>query len=192
MKPIAAPPEAPFLPPIKGHFVQTDRATHEAWARFSLRRPAASAVLHYLVANVGHANAVIIPQKAVAKALGVSDRTIRSAISDLAEGNWLQVVRIGAGRECAYVLNDRVAWADKRDNLRLSRFSAQVIADADDQSPETLEGPPLHRLPSMFEGEQQLPSGPGLPPTSQPFLPDLEPDLPSSSAVPRNPSEPPR
>lgn len=189
MKQSSAPPEAQFLPPVKGHFVQTDRATHEEWARFSLRRPAASAVLHYLTANVGHANAVVIPQKAIAKALGVSDRTIRNAVADLAQGNWLQVVRIGAGRECAYVLNDRVAWADKRENLRFSRFSAEVIADADDQSPETLEGPALHRLPSLFSGEVQLPSGPGLPPVSQPFLPDMEPDLPSSSSVPQNTPE---
>nr|AGL76965.1 putative replication protein [Paracoccus marcusii] len=50
----------------------------------------------------------------------------------------VQVVRIGTGRECAYVLNDRVAWADKRDNLRLSRFSAEIVADAEDQSEHTL------------------------------------------------------
>ena len=192
MKADADPAEAQFRPAAKGHFIQTDRATHEAWARFSIKRPSASAVLHYLTANVGQANAVIIPQKAIAKALSVSDRTIRSAIADLAQGNWLQVVRIGAGRECAYVLNDRVAWADKRDNLRFSRFSAEVIADAEDQSAETLNGPALYRLPSMLEGEQQLPSGMGLPPTSQPFLPDMEPDLPSSPAIPRNPPEFPR
>lgn len=172
-------------PPLRGTFVQTDRATHEAWAKFSVKRPAASAVLHFLTAHVGHHNAVVIPQKTVAKALGVSDRTVRRAVEDLAAGNWLQVVKIGAGRECAYVLNDRVCWADKRDNLRLSRFSAEIIADAADQSEQTLTGPALHRLPDMFPGEAQLPSGDGLPPVSQPFLSGMEPALPATGSPDR-------
>lgn len=179
MKHVSAPPDI-GRPQPRGTFVQTDRATHEAWAKFSIKRPAASAVLHYLTANVGHHNAVVIPQKTIAKALGVSDRTVRRAVDDLSEGNWVQVVRIGAGRECAYVLNDRVAWADKRDNLRLSRFSAEIVADAEDQSEHTLSGPELHQLPDMFPGEAQLPSGPGLPPVSQPFFDGLEPDLPAT------------
>ena len=181
MNSISAPPDI-GRPPVRGTFVQTDRATHEAWAKFSIKRPAASAVLHYLTANVGHHNAVVIPQKTIAKALGVTDRTIRRAVDDLAEGNWVQVVRIGAGRECAYVLNDRVAWADKRDNLRLSRFSAEIIADADDQpDQDNLDSlPPLHRLPDLFPGEAQLPSGEGLPPVSQPFFHGMEPDLPAT------------
>lgn len=178
---ISAPPDI-GRPPLRGTFVQTDRATHEAWAKFSIKRPAASAVLHYLAANVGYHNAVIIPQKTVAKALGISDRTVRRAVEDLSDGNWIQVVKLGAGRECAYVLNDRVAWADKRDNLRLSRFSAEVIADADDQSDLTLSDTPLHRLPAMFSDEAQLPSGEGLPPVSQPFLEGMEPDLPATTA----------
>ena len=176
MKPLA--PATDIRPPVRGTFVQTDRATHEAWARLTARRPAASAVLHLLSGNIGHQNAVVVSQKTIAKILGFTDRTIRSAISELEAGQWLQVVRIGAGRECAYVLNDKVAWADKRDNLRLSRFSAEVIADADDQSDVSLLDTPLHRLPALFEGEAQLPSGPGLPPVSQPFLGGMEPDLP--------------
>ena len=179
MTQLSAPPDI-GRQPLRGTFVQTDRATHEAWAKFSIKRPAASAVLHYLTANVGHHNAVVIPQKTMAKALGVSDRTVRRAVEDLAEGNWVQIVRIGAGRECAYVLNDRVAWADKRDNLRLSRFSAEIVADAEDQSEHTLSGPELYQLPDMFPDEAQLPSGAGLPPTSQPFFDGMEPALPST------------
>lgn len=165
-------------------FVQTDRAVHEAWAKFSIKRPAASGVLHYLTANVGRQNAVVISQKTIAKVLGISDRTVRSAVADLEEGNWIQVIRLGAGRECAYVLNDRVAWTQHRDKLKLSRFSAEVIADAEDQTAQALSDATLHRLPRMFEDEQQLPSGEGLPPTSQPFLSGLEPNLPSIKEKP--------
>lgn len=173
-------PPTDIRPPIRGTFVQTDRATHEAWAKLTARKPAASAVLHLLSGNIGNQNAVVVSQKTIAKLLGFTDRTIRSAIAELEAGQWLQVVRIGAGRECAYVLNDRVAWADKRDNLRLSRFSAEVIADAEDQAELTFSDAPLHRLPSLFEGEAQLPSGDGLPPVSQPFLGGMEPDLPAT------------
>lgn len=162
----------------RGTFVQTDRASHEAWAQLTARKPAASAVLHLLSASIGNQNAVVVSQKTMAKILSVTDRTIRNAISDLEAGNWLQVVRIGAGRECAYILNDRVAWADKRDNLRLSRFSAEVIADADDQTDLTLSDEDLRKLPRM--GEIQIPAGTGLPPVSQPFFDGLEPELPKT------------
>jgi hypothetical protein len=36
----------------------------------------------------------------------------------------------------------------------------------------------LRRIPVLFPGEQQLPTGDGLPPPSQPSIPGLEPDLP--------------
>lgn len=77
------------------------------------------------------------------------------------------------------MVNDQVAWSQKRDNLRLSLFSASVVADADDQDQATLEPIKLRRIPTLYPGEQQLPSGPGLPPPSQPFLNGLEPDLPA-------------
>lgn len=146
-----------------------------------MRKPVASGVLHYLSANVGRENAVVVSQTLIAKVLGVSDRSISRAIKDLEAGNWIQPVKLGSGRECAYILNSRVAWADKRDNLRLARFSAAVIVDWEDQPDrDQLDNlPPLHRLPDLFPGEQQLPSGDGLPPPSEPALPGYEPDLPA-------------
>lgn len=176
MKPASAPPE--IQRSIRGTFVQTDRSSHEAWAHLTAKKPSASAVLHLLTASVGHQNAVVTSQKTIAKILGITDRTVRAAIADLEAGNWLQVVRIGAGRECAYVLNDRVAWADKRDNLRLSRFSAEVLADAEDQTAASLTEEPLRKLPRL--GETQLPAGEGLPPVSQPFFTGMEPELPTT------------
>lgn len=144
----------------RGPFVQTDRATHEAWGALTVRRPAAAAVMHMLAAGVGNGNAVVVSQKTIAKALGISDRTVIRAIADLEAGNWLQVIKIGAGRECAYVLNDRVVWAEKRDNLRLSRFSAEVIADAEDQSEVTLSEKALRRAPRLFPDEGPWPVDP--------------------------------
>jgi hypothetical protein len=58
-------------------------------------------------------------------------------------------------------------------------FSATVVADAEDQDPLTLEHNELRRIPTLYTEEQQLPSGAGEDPPSQPSLEGLEPDLPS-------------
>jgi hypothetical protein len=172
----AAHPKAIGRELQKTGWVQTDKKAHEAWARFTLLKPTASALLHYMCAYMVDQNAVVVSQAVLAKRLGVSTRTVATAISDLAANQWIQVVRLGKGKECAYVVNDRVAWDKPRDKMSLSLFSANVVADAEDQ--DELEGPPLKRIPVLFPGEQQLPTGPGEDPPSQPAIPGMEPDLP--------------
>ena len=157
-------------------WVQTERKAHEVWAKFTLQKPTASALMHYMCAYMGDQNALVISQAVLAKRLGVSTRTVATAISDLAASQWIQVVRLGKGKECAYVVNDRVAWDKPRGKLNLSLFSAQVVADADDQ--DELEGPDLKRIPVLFPGERQLPTGPGEDPPSQPALEGMETDSP--------------
>lgn len=159
-------------------WVQTERKAHEEWARLALKKPIASAVLHKLVAAMGNQNAVVISQKTLAALLGVHDRSISRAVADLSEGGWVQVVRIGKGKEAAYVVNDKVAWGQSRDQLRLSVFSAAIVADAADQDAETLSTTSLKRIPTLYPGERQLPTGPGIEPPSQPFFDGMEPDLP--------------
>ena len=162
-----------------GQWVQTERKAHEAWAHLIARKPRAAELLHHLVAQMGHQNAVVIGQKTLAKLLGVSERTVRRAVADLVEERWIQVVRLGRGKEAAYVVNDRVAWGQPRDQLRLSVFSAAVVADFDDQDEALLGHGDLRRIPTLYPGEQQLPSGPGEEPPSQPTFDGFEPDLPA-------------
>lgn len=186
MTQMAAPPEtrSPLGTPAKprpGQWVQTERKAHEAWARFCLRKPTASALLHHLVAQMGHQNAVVVSQKTLAKLMGIHERTVRRAVADLVEDCWIQMVRIGKGKEAAYVVNDRVAWGQPRDELRLSIFSATIVADIEDQDTAALEHSDLRRIPSLFPSERQLPAGPGEPPPSQPALPGMEVDLPARS-----------
>lgn len=182
MRRLSAPPEvgAPAKHKL-GQWVQTERKAHEAWARFCLRKPTASALLHHLVAQMGHQNAVVIPQKVLAQLLGVTDRTIRTAIADLVAERWIQIVRLGKGKEAAYVVNDRVAWGQSRGDLCLSVFSATVVASIEDQDTATLDHADLRRIPTLYPGERQLPTGPGEDPPSQPSFSGLEPDLPSLS-----------
>lgn len=165
--------------PKYGQWVQTERKAHEAWANLTMRKPRAGILLHHLVANMGHQNAVVISQKTLAGLMGVTDRTVRNAVSDLVAERWIQVVKLnGPGSVSAYVVNDRVAWGQPRGEMVLSVFSAAVVADRSDQDPSTLDTTDLRRIPVLYPGEQQLPAGPGEPPPSQPMLDGLEPDLP--------------
>jgi replication protein len=140
-------------------------------------------LLHHLVAQMGQQNAVVVSQKTLAKLMGVTDRTVRSAITDLVAERWISVVKLnGPGTVSAYVVNDRVAWGQPRNQLRLSVFSAAVVADFEDQEEALLGHSDLRRIPVLFPGERQLPTGDGEDPPSQPALPDMEPDLPAIHA----------
>jgi Helix-turn-helix domain len=163
----------------KEGFVMTDKKAHEVWAMYTLKKPTASAVMHFMCSYMQDQNALVISQTTLAKRLGVTSRTIATAIADLAANQWIQIVRIGKGKECAYVVNDRVAWDKSRGTLHLSLFTANVVADAGDQDQDKLEGLPLKRIPVLFPGELQLPTGAGLEPPAQPSLDGLEPDLPN-------------
>lgn len=162
-----------------GQWVQTERKAHEAWARLIARKPRAAELLHHLVAQMSHQNALVISQRVLAKLMGRSLDTVQRAVADLVTERWIQVVRIGRGKEAAYVVNDRVAWGQPRDQLGLSVFSATVVADVEDQDTATIEHSELRRIPSLYPGEQQLPFGAGEPPPSQPSLPGMELDLPA-------------
>jgi len=168
----------------KGHFVQTDRATHEAWFQLTLKAPKASALLHLLANRVGEHNAVVASYPVLAETSGMSVSSVRRAVAALIEGNWIEVRKIGPSSTVnAYVLNDRVVWTRSRNDLRYSLFSATVIVSETEQDDRDAIGKPqeaLHRLPKVLPGEMQLPSGEGLPPVSQPFLEGMEPALPSA------------
>lgn len=161
-------------------WVQTERKAHEAWALLIAKKPRAAQLLHVLVAHMGHKNAVVASLKVLGDLMGVSPDTVRRSIKVLQADNWVQVVKIGKGREAAYVVNDRVAWGEKRmAKNHLSTFSAEVIADKADQDAGALETKELRGIPHMYPGEQQMPEGEGEDPPSQPSLDGMEPDLPA-------------
>jgi hypothetical protein len=117
--------------------------------------------------------------------MNMHERTVRRAVADLAAERWIQVVKFGdPGTVAAYIINNRVAFSEKRQNLHLSLFSAAVVADVEDQDAATLEHSDLRRIPMLYPGEHQLPAGPGEDPPSQPSLDGLEPDLPAAETDP--------
>lgn len=171
----------PTKPPA-GNWVQTERRAHEAWAALIAKAPKAAQLMHLLTAHVGEHNAVVLSQKTLRQMMGCSRPTVQRALEVLANDMWIEVRQIGeSGTINAYIINDRVAWANKRDAMRRSLFSATVIVSEEDQPDRDSLGQQaaLRRLPALFPNEQQLPTGEGLPPPSQPFLPDMEADLPA-------------
>jgi len=170
--------------PKPGAWVQTEREAHEAFAALIAKSPLAARLMHLLVARVGNHNAVVISQGTLAELTQASRQGVQKALALLARERWLEVRQIGDRATVnAYVLNDRVVWHGDRDGRRYALFSATVIASSAEQPDETEldrnhDLRPLRRLPTMFPGERQLPTGDGLPPPSQPSFPGLEPDLP--------------
>ena len=162
--------------------MQTERAAHEAWAALIRKSPLAAQVMHILTSQVEEHNAVVISQKVLAGLVEGSERGVRDALTLLKKDRWIEMRQIGGrGTVNAYIINDRVAWSGKRDGIRYSLFSARVVISEEEQPDQDqldqLE--PLRRIPSVYNGESQLPSGDGLPPPSEPDLPGMEPDLPS-------------
>lgn len=158
-------------------WVQTERATHEAWGRLTTRSPRAAAMAHYLVANMESSGAVVASYATLSKITGMSVATVRRAINDLKADRWIEVVQIGGkGGANAFVVNSRVGWAQSRDKLHLAAFTARVLADREEQ--QLLDDAPLRRIPVLQRGEMQLPTGPGEDPPSQPSIPGIEPDIP--------------
>lgn len=167
-----------------GGWLQTERAAHEAWAKLIAEAPKAAQLMHLLVARIGDHNAVVISQKNLIRLMGVSRPTVQRAVKKLKDDLWIEVRQIGdRGTTNAYIINDRVAWRGKRDGIRYSLFSAAVVI-SDDEQPDREkldQQKELRKIPSIGRGEQQLPSGDGLPPPSEPALPGMEPDLPATS-----------
>lgn len=165
-----------------GNWVQTERDAHEAWAALLRQSPRAAELLHLLVARVGRHNAVVISQKTLAGLMGRHVNTVATAIKELVAGRWVEIRQVGdRGTVNAYVLNRNVVWSGPRDGIRYALFSAAVVVSDQEQPDKDLldNQEPLRQLPTMYPGEQQLPTGPGLEPPSEPSLPGLEPDLPA-------------
>lgn len=166
-------------PDPRGTWVQTERAGHEAWAQLIAQAPRAAQLLHVLVANMDKSGALIASQATLAKLTGVSTATTKRALQVLIEHHWIQTIRLGGDRggALAYVVNSRIAWADKRENLQFARFNARVLISNEDQ--QDLGGDPLKQIPSVAPGEIQLPAGEGMSPPVQETIDGMMPDLPS-------------
>ena len=141
---------------VRNRWVQTEQSSHEAWGELCKTRPKAAALLHFFCARLDRqTNAVVTTHKVLAKIMGVTDRSIRTYIKQLEKDRWIQVVSLGKGATNAYVVNSLVAWAQTRDNFKYAKFSAQVIADFQDQ--DKIDWCDLKKIPVLFNNEEIAP-----------------------------------
>lgn len=165
-----------------GSWVQTELAAHERWAQMAVTHPRASSLLHVILSRMGRHNALVASQKTLSTLANCSVSTLKRSLDVLRKGNWIEIRQIGLnGTASAYIVNDRVAWSGNRNGIRYSLFSASIVVSDDEQPDKNHLGfqPPLQHIPSLSADERQLPTGPGLPPPSDPALPGMELDLPT-------------
>lgn len=166
-------------------WVQVPRKSMEAMGQLIGESPAAGQLLIAMTARMGHHNAIVASYATLMEITGLSRSTIARAVSTLKKRRFISIVQIGATKSAqAFVINDRVAWYGPRDGIRHSLFSAAVIGSSTDQ-PDMAElesSEPMVEIPAIYRGEQQLPTGDGLPPPSEPALPGFEADLPGRQA----------
>lgn len=144
----------------KQTWVQTERLSHEAWAELIHANAKAAALLHLLVAHMDQQSAVVVSRATLAGLLRCSETTVKRATALLKAERWIEVIQVGGkGGVNAYVINSRVAWADSREKLPNAIFTATVIASGTEQ--EVIDDEPLRRIPMLYAGERQLPTGPG-------------------------------
>jgi hypothetical protein len=142
-------------------FSQTDNKTHQAWAKLSVKKPMASAVMHQLVSLLPrNKQAIVISHTLLAKMIEVNPRTVQRAIKDLEAASYIQVVSLGKGSTNAYVLNRRVAWTGVRHKMQYASFDAQVVANIEDQIATILDdSPELKKLPTITPPDIAVPHG---------------------------------
>lgn len=135
------------------NWVQTERDTHISWANLIGREPKAAMIAHHLVAIANKENAVVISQGNLAEVCGVSLNTLKRGLDVLKNENWIQVVSLSGGMSVkAYVLNSRVSWSDKRENLPTAIFTATVYTrEADQSESDRVNSKDLRKIPLITD-----------------------------------------
>lgn len=151
------------VPQVRGTWVQAERSAMDMMGDLNHTNPRAATLMLKMIAHMDERGALVASQTTLARLAKCSLATVKRAIVDLVKGNWIQTVTIGGGRgsTLAYVVNSRVAWADKRDNLKYASFQARVLVSEED-NPDLGEGP-LNRIPVLGPDDQLSIHGPGLP-----------------------------
>lgn len=80
------------------------KSNHVAWALFTIKNPAASALLHILTSSMDKKFTVTASCSVLAEMVGCSERSISTAVETLAKALWIDVVRSDRGSVNTYVV----------------------------------------------------------------------------------------
>lgn len=130
----------------------------------SVKSPAAMGTLMYMINRMSRSNALVVSQKAIAMALGLSLKSIGNSVKTLTEHNFIQTIKVG--NTSVYVINSRVVWQGVRGE-RYAAFGAEVIAIESEQTSPIDDLPPLKSVPKLHEGERLLVGNEAIDPPDQ-------------------------
>jgi hypothetical protein len=139
-------------------WLQVDKRAHQKMWQFGLKNPTALAVLHFLTARLARgSNGVVMSYAAMASAMGIADRTAKTAIAALAQAQFIQILK--SGKSNVYVINSQVAWSGVR-GARFAAFNAEILVSEGEQAEPVdqliEEAKQLNQVPQLFPGERML------------------------------------
>jgi hypothetical protein len=140
-------------------WVQSDKKAHDFMWKVGMKNATALPLLHYMVAHINRGSGgMVISASALAKELGVTARTIQSAINVLKNCNFIQVLK--SGNTNVYIINSQVAWQGNR-GMRNATFNATIKVTEEEQDVPVdqliEEGEALVPVPEMsFTGDLNL------------------------------------
>lgn len=134
-------------------WLQLEKKAAKELQGLAIKSPAAMGTLLYLVNNMGRDNALIVSQKAMASALGLSLKSVGNSVKLLAEHHFIETIKIG--NMTVYKVNSRVVWQGNR-GARFAHFGAEVIALENEQEGPIDDLPPLKSVPVLSDNERVL------------------------------------
>lgn len=143
-------------------WLQLEKKAAKELQTLAIRSPAAMGTLMYMVNHMSRSNALVVSQKAMAKELGISLKSVGNSVKLLADHHFIETIKVG--NTSVYVVNSRVAWQGER-GARYAAFGADVIAIESEQDRDLDQAQPLKQVPVLHEGERLLVGNePGDPP----------------------------
>lgn len=157
------------VPEVRGTWVQAERKGLELLAELNRENPRAAGLMLTLIANMDNTGGVVVSQDVLATFCGCSPSTVKRALRVLVKGNWIETASIGSGRgaSLAYFVNSRVAWADKRENLKYAYMNARIIISEAENPDLGKSKEPLKQVQRLLSNEEVIPHGEGIEPPAQ-------------------------
>jgi hypothetical protein len=134
-------------------WLQLEKKAAKELQNLAIRSPAAMGTLMYMVNHMSRSNALVVSQKAMAKELGISLKSVGNSVKLLSTHHFIETIKVG--NTSVYVVNSRVAWQGDR-GARYAAFGADVIAIEAEQDGPIDDLPALKSVPQLQSGERVL------------------------------------
>lgn len=145
-------------------WLQLEKKAAKELQSLAIRSPAAMGTLMYMVNHMSRSNALVVSQKAMAKELGISLKSVGNSVKLLATHHFIETIKVG--NTSVYVVNSRVAWQGER-GARYAAFGADVIALESEQDHPIDGQPELKSVPQLRQGERVLVGNDAIDPPDQ-------------------------